>query len=101
MQLNNLQKRCSQLVKKIDKKYQIQRDPQLTVCQLFEELGELVEKVNYKKLRNKKTKKGELEDEFADVFIQLCSLAEFYDINLENSINKKIQDLEKKHFKSR
>ena len=98
MQLSNLQKRCGQLVRKIDKKYQIQRDPQLTVAQLMEELGELTEKINYKRLRKRKAKKAELEDEFADVFIQLSHLAEHYDIELKKALEEKIQALEKKHF---
>ncbi|MBI4155483.1 hypothetical protein HY498_05360 [Candidatus Woesearchaeota archaeon] len=66
-------------VKKIDKKYNINRDVQLNLSQLLEELGELARVANLKKLRNKTPEKKDLEDEFADVVLQIATLADFFD----------------------
>lgn len=97
MDIKGYQKLTAEIVDKIDKKLSIKRDVQLTISQLVEELGELVKVANYKRLRGKKAKKKELEDEFADVLIQLGKLADTFDINLEKAILDKIKLLKKRH----
>ena len=57
METNNLQKRCVEVVKRIDKKYDLDRDKYLTFTQLVEEIGELGREVNTPKLRNKEVLK--------------------------------------------
>ena len=97
MKLNTIQKLASEIVDKIDKKYKVKRDAQLTVCQLVEELGELVELVNLKRLRNKDPVKKDLEGEFADVFLQLAKLAESFDIDFKKAVLSKIKILKNRH----
>ena len=84
-------------MKKIDNKLNVDRDAQLNLSQLLEELGELARIVNFKRLRNKNPEKKDLEDEFADVFLQLSILADNFDIDLEKAILNKIEILKKRH----
>lgn len=97
MDVKEYKRLATEIVDRIDKKFSIKRDVQLTISQLVEELGELVRVANYQRLRGKKPKKKELEDEFADVFIQLGKLADTFDINLEKAILDKIKLLKKRH----
>lgn len=97
MDTKEFQKLSSQIVKKIDKKYNIDRDAQLNLSQLLEELGELARVANLKKLRNKNPEKKDLEDEFADVLLQLAALADFFDIDLEKAVLDKIEILKQRH----
>jgi len=97
MTLEEYKKLASEIVDKIDKKFSIKRDVQLTISQLVEELGELVKVANSQRLRGKKPKKKELEDEFADVFIQLGKLADTFNVDLEKAILDKIKLLKKRH----
>ncbi len=48
-------------------------------------------------MRNKKPEKKDLEDEFADVLLQLAKLADTFDIDLEKAILDKIEILKKRH----
>lgn len=95
--MNKLQKLSAEIVDKIDKKYKVKRDVQLTVCQLVEELGELAEQVNFRRLRNKAPVKKDLESEFADVFLQLAKLADSFNIDLKKAILAKIKILKNRH----
>jgi len=97
MEVLEFQKLCSSVVKKIDKKYSLSRDEQFNISQLVEELGELAKEVNREKLRGKKAEKKDLEDEFADVLLQLLNLAEMFGVNLEKSVKDKINKLEERH----
>jgi len=97
MEVKEFQKLASDIVKKIDNKLNVDRDAQLNLSQLLEELGELARIVNFKKLRNKNPEKKDLEDEFADVFLQLSILADNFDIDLEKSVLDKIEILKKRH----
>jgi NTP pyrophosphatase (non-canonical NTP hydrolase) len=97
MDVKEFQKLSSDIVRKIDKKYNIDRDAQLNLSQLLEEIGELARIANLKKLRNQNPEKKELEDEFADVLLQLTILADYYDINLEKAVLDKIEILKKRH----
>lgn len=97
MTLEEYKKLATEIVNKIDKKLSIKRDVQLTISQLVEELGELVKAANSQRLRGREGKKKELEDEFADVFIQLGKLADTFDVDLEKAISDKIKLLKKRH----
>ena len=93
MEFGEVQKRAAETVEKIDEKLGVKRDEQLTISQLVEELGELARAVNSEKLGRGKIELEKLEDEFADVFIQLAALAGMYKIDLENAVLKKIEIL--------
>jgi NTP pyrophosphatase (non-canonical NTP hydrolase) len=97
MEAKELQKLAVEIVDKIDIKFNLKRDAQLNLSQLIEELGELAKVVNLEKLRNKKPEKKNLEDEFADVVLQLAKLADLFDIDLEKATLDKIETLKKRH----
>jgi len=97
MNIREYQKLATEIVDKIDKKFNLNRDAQLNLSQLLEELGELARVVNLEKLRNKKPEMEELEDEFTDVFLQLAKLADICNVDLEKAILDKIEILKKKH----
>ena len=97
METKEFQKLASDIVKKIDKKYNINRDVQLNLSQLLEELGELARVANLKKLRNKNPEKKDLEDEFADVLLQIAALADFFEVDLEKAVLDKIEILKQRH----
>jgi NTP pyrophosphatase (non-canonical NTP hydrolase) len=94
---SDFQKLAAKTVRKIDEKYNITRDAQLNLSQLLEELGELAKIANLEKLRNKKPERKELEDEFADVTLQLASLADIFRIDLEKAVLDKIEILKERH----
>jgi len=68
MNTKDFQKMSTEIVDKIDKKYNIDRDAHFSFTQLMEEIGELARAINLPKLRNKKLDQENLEEEFADVF---------------------------------
>ena len=97
MNIKEYQKISAEIFEKMDKKFNLNRDAQLNLSQLIEELGELAKVVNLEKLRHRKPEKKDLEDEFADVFLQLAKLADLFDIDLEKAILDKIEVLKKRH----
>lgn len=97
MNIKEYQNKSKTIVDKLDKKFNIKRTPQMSISQLLEELGELTEQVNKKNLRNTKPKKEDLEDEFADVFIQLGKLASEFNIDLKKAIKNKMKTLKERH----
>ena len=98
MDIKEFQKKCSDVVDKIDKKYGIDRNPQLAFTQLVEEIGELAKDINLPKLRNKKPDKENLEGEFADVFLLLANIAEMHGIDIENAVHNKIRELKERGY---
>jgi len=98
MEIKEFQKMCADVVDKIDKKYGIERDPQLAFTQLMEEIGELARDINLKRLRRKEPDKENLSGEFADVFLQLAMLAEMHNIDLEEAIENKIKKLKERGY---
>lgn len=98
METKEFQKKCADVVNKIDKKYGIERDPQLALAQLMEEIGELAKDVNFKRLRKQEPDKENLSGEFADVFLQLAMLAEMHGVDLEEAIENKINKLKERGY---
>jgi len=98
MEIKEFQKKCADIVKKIDSKYGIERDPQLAFTQLVEEIGELAKDVNLKRLRKREPDKENLSGEFADVFLQLATLAEMHGVDLEEAVENKIGELRKRGY---
>lgn len=97
METNEFQKKCAEVVKEIDKKYNVERDYYLSFTQLVEEIGEIAKDINSLKLRNKKLDKDNLEGEFADVIMQLAVLADLYDVDFEKAVEAKIKILKERH----
>ena len=97
MDVKELQRRAVEIVDKIDEKAGLNRDAQLGVSQLIEELGELAKEANREKLRNQNPELEDLEDEFADVLLQLCKLADLFGVDFEKAVTNKISVLQKRH----
>lgn len=97
MEIKDFQKECVKIVKEIDKKYNVERDPYLSFTQLMEEVGEMAKDINSPKLRNKALDKNNLEGEFADVLMQLAVLADLYNIDFEKVTETKINILKERH----
>jgi len=98
MEIKEFQKKCADAVDKIDKRYGIERDPQLAFTQLIEEIGELAKDVNLKKLRKQEPDKENLSGEFADVFLQLAMLAEMHGVDLEEAVENKVRKLKERGY---
>ncbi len=98
METKEFQKKCAEVVNRIDKKYGIDRDPQLAFTQLMEEIGELAKDVNLKRLRKQEPDKENLSGEFADVFLQLAMLAEMHGVDLEEAAENKINKLKERGY---
>ncbi len=98
METKEFQKYCSDIVGQIDKKFDIDRNAQLALAQLIEEIGELAKEINRKKLRHKNPEIEDLENEFADVFLQFSMLASMHDIDIEKSVKNKIEKLKERKY---
>jgi len=98
MRTKELQKKCLELVEALDKKYNVDRDVHLSLAQLLEELGELARDINLPKLRHKDIDIENLKGEFADVIIQLARLADFFDIDIEDAVEGKIEELRERYL---
>lgn len=98
MEIKEFQKKCADAVDKIDKKYGIDRDPQLAFTQLIEEIGELAKDINLKRLRKQGSDKENLSGEFADVFLQLAMLAEMHGVDLEEAVENKVGKLKERGY---
>ncbi len=97
METNEFQKKCTEVVKEIDKKYNVERDSYLSFAQLMEEIGKLARDINSPKLRNKEIDRYNMEGEFADVMMQLSVLADFYNVDLEKVVEAKMKILRERH----
>jgi NTP pyrophosphatase (non-canonical NTP hydrolase) len=97
MEVGEVQRMAVEIVRRIDERLEVRRDGQLTISQILEELGELARLVNSERVRKERAKKDELEEELADVFIQLFALAEIYNLNIERALIEKIRILKERH----
>lgn len=97
MDIKDFQKRCASIVRKIDNKYGVERSPQLSFVQLAEEVGELAKEVNRPMLRRQQIDTQDLKGEFADIFLQLSVLAELYNVDFQEAVEYKLQELQNRH----
>jgi NTP pyrophosphatase (non-canonical NTP hydrolase) len=97
MEIKNFQNLCAETVEKIDKKYDIERNPHFSFTQLMEEIGELAKAINLPKLRNKQLDQNNLDEEFADVLLQLAVLAKIHNVDFRSAVKSKILELKKRH----
>ncbi len=98
MDTNKFQKFCADLVDKIDRKHNLSRTGQLTLCQLVEEVGELAKEINKPQLRNQGIKYEELELELADVYLMFNKLASLYNVNIKKAVFKKMEILKERGY---
>jgi NTP pyrophosphatase (non-canonical NTP hydrolase) len=97
MEVKEIQGLAVEIVRRIDQKLAVERDGQLTVSQILEELGELARLVNSERIRKEEANRDELEEEFADVLIQLLVLADIYSLDVERALIGKIRVLKERH----
>ena len=97
MNTKEFQEMCAGIVRSIDTKYNINRDPYFSFVQFMEEVGELAKEINKPKLRNKEIDKENLEGEFADVILQLSVLAKMFDVDFEKAVESKVKILKERH----
>ncbi|WP_457548872.1 MazG nucleotide pyrophosphohydrolase domain-containing protein [Archaeoglobus sp.] len=71
-----------ELIKKLYYEKDLKRGKEKTMLWLIEELGELAEAVRKDDLNS-------IREEMADVFAWLVSLANLYDVDLENAVKEK------------
>jgi len=73
------------------------RKGKFSFTQFIEEVGELAKEINKPKLRDKEIDRENLSGEFADVTLQLFTLAKMLDIDINRAIETKIEILKKRH----
>ena len=97
METKEFQKKCADIVKSIDVKYELTRDEHLSFVQFVEEVGELAKKINKPKLRKQEIDRENLNGEFADVVLQLFILADILDVDVEDAVESKLKILKERH----
>ena len=97
METIELQKRIMDLIYKMDEKYNCTHDSESTFNHIIEEIGELAKELNKPKIRNEQIIKQELSNEIADVIILLIHLATINDINIEESVLYKMNELKQRN----
>ena len=84
------------IVRRIDKHKNFDREVHHTVMQMTEEFGELVRDINNIEFKQVPTDRKNLEGEFADLFMLLLQLSHQLDVDLEKAMDNKIAVLEKR-----
>ena len=97
MDIKDFQKKSEKLINDIDKKLGVIHNDELIILHLTEELGELSRQIINPKLKRGETDIKNLEEEIADVIIQISKLASNHNINIEDAIKTKIAKLKEKH----
>ncbi len=95
MEINELQKLVTVIVKKLDAKYPGKHDSDTTIIHLIEELGELASQIYNKKYGRERVNQELLESGFCDCIILLLQLANTHEVNVENAISKKLKKIKK------
>jgi len=95
--IKEFQEKCAKFVGDIDAKYNIVRDSHFSFTQFIEEVGELAKEINKPKLRNKEIDRENLNGEFADVILQLFTLAKMLNVDAEEAVESKIKILKERH----
>ena len=95
--MREIQERANDIVRKIDEKFGVVRDNNVSLVQLFEELGELVRPFNTMNVKRQELDSENLKEELADVLILVSNIASMNNINLEAAVLDKIRELERRH----
>lgn len=97
MEIKELQKKADEIVGKLDKKFNCEHNVNHTFMHLIEELGEMSKELNRPNIRNGEINKEELGDEISDVLLLICRIANLNEIDLEESFNRKVGKLNRRH----
>jgi NTP pyrophosphatase (non-canonical NTP hydrolase) len=93
MELKELQKKSDEIIDKMDEKFKCKHCVNNTFMHLIEEVGEVADELNKPNIRGKEIDKKELGKELADVIMFSSRLASLNDIDLEEAIDGKINEL--------
>lgn len=96
MKLNEFQKVSTETIEKIDRKMNRDHDVDLTIVHLIEELGEIARIIYNDKTKRAPVAKDAIGGEFADSMMLLAHLASKFDVDLEYSAEKKMEELKKR-----
>ncbi len=96
MEIEEFQKKVEEIISSIDRKLGVEHDVNSTFMHLIEEIGEVANHLNRPNIRNKEIEKQKLAKELCDVLIFIARLANIYDINLEDAIESKINELKQR-----
>lgn len=97
MEIKELQQKADVIIEEIDKKFKCEHNLNNSFMHLIEELGEMTREINKPNIRNENIDKEKLGDEMSDVLLLIAKIANINNINLEESINRKITKLNKRH----
>jgi NTP pyrophosphatase (non-canonical NTP hydrolase) len=97
MEIRELQDIIKEYVSQMDEKYKCTHDSEATFNHIIEEIGELAREINKPKIRNQQIIKQEISNEIADVFILLIHLCSVHDIDVEECILYKMQELKQRN----
>ena len=95
--IKEFQQQAVELIKQIDDKHRGQHDKETTIIHLTEELGEIARQIYNEKIGRDKLDKENMKEEIADCMLLLAQLAHTCDIDIEESIDNKIQELKRRH----
>jgi NTP pyrophosphatase (non-canonical NTP hydrolase) len=97
MEIKDMQKQMWNIIEERNRKAGTEHDKELTFVHIVEEIGELAREL-YNKRNNlrKEFNKEKFDEELIDSIAFLLILAKDYDVNLEETFNKKIQKLKKR-----
>lgn len=91
MEIKEAQTEAFALVEDWNRRQNAEHNPQTVFPHLIEEVGEVARELNhYISNWRQEPNKERLEEEMADVFIQLCILAKDNEIELDEAVSKKL-----------
>lgn len=97
MEIKEMQNKIGEIVSLIDIKFKVDRNSNITLNQLTEELGEIAKEINVANFNQKEINKNKLGEEIADVLFLLVKLGDENNIDLDEAINKNIIKLRDRH----
>ncbi|MBM3234302.1 hypothetical protein FJZ19_04385 [Candidatus Pacearchaeota archaeon] len=98
MEIEELRKKAYKVIEDYNKKNSLQHDKEITFPHLVEEIGELAREIGHEKNGWRADfNKEKLAEELIDVLIQIMNLATDYNINIEETFNKKIEALNQRY----
>lgn len=92
MKLKDLEKKALECVKIRYSKKNIPINADRLMLHLMEEVGELTLQINNEKLKREKLDVKNIGEEISDCMVLLIALADYYNLDLEDSINQKIKE---------
>lgn len=97
MEIKELQKLASEIIERIDKKTGGKHDNETLFLHISEEIEEISRQLLNPKIKRDDTNIENLKEEIADVILLLSKLANNNNIDIEEAIKNKIEELKRRH----